>query len=211
MNSHSQSDRETAATSELAARIGASRKARRDLQQVLLSSFGLLGTIALLALPGCPANLENAQAFDIDNPNAGAPPAAAGASNLALLEPPACVTAIMNTSCATVGCHKGAVLSADLNLDPADPKMFAGRLINVTASHGMAAPATGCVSGQKLIDTQNPDMSWLLLKVTKSNAELNCGFQMPLGVPLDAEKTACIRQYVQDAAAKAAGAGSGGM
>ena len=51
-------------------------------------------------------------------------------------------------------------------------------------------------------------MSWLLLKVSKPNAELNCGTRMPIGRELGAAEIACIKQYVQDAAK---GAGSGGM
>ena len=60
---------------------------------------------------------------------------------------------MMHDDCGLVGCHKSPIANADLDLDPTDPKLLASRLINVTATHGGANPDTGCVKGQKLIDT----------------------------------------------------------
>lgn len=171
-------------------------------KRAIASALTVLGTVSLLGLAACPADLEDPARFDIQGTNAGASSVAGGtgmgggsAGGSASPPAPACVQAIFAT-CAISVCHKAGVgAAADLNLT-ADG--VTGRLVDVDAKHVDAEPATGCVPG-KYIDTANRPASWLLLKLTKTKAELNCGEAMPIGAPLTADQLTCIQDYVNTA------------
>ncbi|HEX7453698.1 MAG TPA: hypothetical protein VF294_15510, partial [Polyangiaceae bacterium] len=80
-----------------------------SLQRVALACCGLLGTCSLLALAGCPANLEDPQRFDVQgNGGASAGGAAPGGGTstggAAVVVPaPQCVIDLFTPLCTT--CH----------------------------------------------------------------------------------------------------------
>ena len=201
MNRMRQPDSETArdahSNAQAAQPIARRRLGWHQVQRVALACFGLLGTLSLVALAGCPADLANPESFAIAGSAQG------GMSSPALAVDTTCLTAVFAANCATVACHKGRVLGADLDLD--SPGVNA-RLIDVVATHKDAMPTAGCLTGDKLIDTANPSASFLLAKVTKTMDALNCGFTMPIGSMLSAEDLACLNKYVQDVSTAAKGA-----
>ncbi len=169
------------------------------LQRAALTCVGLVGTVGLLSLAGCPADLANPQDYQQAATSTG------GAGGAPAMQPgldvdTACLTAIFTASCTLSVCHSGtAELAAHLDL--ASPGVNK-RLIDIKASH---ETATGCKTGDKLIDSANPDQSWLLLKLTKTDQV--CGSPMPIGPPLAADQIACVTKYTQDVHAAAVAAG----
>ena len=159
--------------------------------------------MALLGLAACPADLANPSDYDRP-PAAGGAPAGAGgdtSGNPALQVDTACLTAIFNTDCAALaGCHKPGTPAPGAGLDLGSPGVNA-RLIDVPATHADITGTPVCPSGDKLIDTANPDASWLLLKLTQPTQ--TCGFAMPVGLPLSDTDLACVRKYITDVAAAA--------
>jgi hypothetical protein len=74
------------------------------------------------------------------------------------------------------------------------------RLRGAAAKH-MEIPATSpmdCPTGDKLIDPDMPDNSWLLKKVA---GPVMCGDRMPTTGPLGADDISCIKTFVQCVAA----------
>jgi hypothetical protein len=182
-------------------------------QRLALTSFGVLGTLALLGLAACPADLANPG--DYDHPGSLTPGGASGAmgggtgvggagpTQPGLNVDTACLTAIFSKSCAVPACHFApATLAAHLDLSSPNVNT---RLIDVVATHENADPKTGCVADQKLIDSASPDQSWLVQKLTTDGK--TCGSTMPIGTPLSATDTACFTKYAQDVAAAAKAGG----
>jgi hypothetical protein len=187
------------------------------LQRLTLAGFGVLGTVALLGLAACPADLANPS--DYDHPGSltpggsggamagGAGAGGAGTGGAGTAQPglgvaTTCLTTIFAKSCGIPACHLApATLAAHLDLSSPNVNT---RLIDVAATHEGAMPNTGCVASQKLIDSTSPDQSWLVQKLTTDGT--TCGYQMPIGTPLSATDIACFTKYAQDvAAAKASG------
>lgn len=202
------------AQSKTEAELGRSgdRSAWDKLQRAALTGFGVLGTVALLGLAACPADLANPSDYDRGPAsNGGAPGAAgagpgAGAGGAAPAQPGlnvdvTCMTAVFAKSCTIPSCHAPPV-AANLDLDSPNVNT---RLIDVVATHGSASPNTGCVANQKLIDSANPDQSWLILKLSTDGK--TCGLPMPVGSPLSSDETACLKKYAQDVAAAAKAGG----
>lgn len=181
------------------------RRSRWGVQRSALAAIGVLGTLTLLLLAGCPGNLENAQTYNIDNPDQPAQAGSNGVTQPGLDVDTGCLTTIFKASCVTVGCHGATTPAAGLDLDSPGVNK---RLINVLATHQLAMPNTGCVANQKLIDAANPDASWLVGKLTTDGS--TCGLRMPVGPMLSADQIACATKYAHDVAA-AAGTAPGGM
>ena len=175
------------------------------LQRAALTCVGLVGTVGLLALAGCPADLANPQDYQQAASTGGDTSGTGGATGVmkpGLAVDTTCLTAIFAKDCAALaGCHKpGAGAGAGLDLGTAGVN---ARLIDVPATHMDASPATGCMTGQKLIDSATPEASWLLIKVTVSQVDQKCGFAMPIGAPLTSDELACVTKYTQDVHAAA--------
>lgn len=105
-------------------------------------------------------------------------------------------------------CHGPTPLGA---LDLVSPG-FTDRLRDVPAKHVEIAPPASpgdCPTNDKLIDPNNPNASWLLIKVR--GMQKTCGTQMPTA-PLPAGDMKCVEDYVACVAGKpiTAGGGSGG-
>jgi hypothetical protein len=87
-----------------------------------------------------------------------------------------------------------------------------GRLKDVPAKHSDLAPAmdpSTCPTGDKLIDSANPDASWFLKKIKGQQG--GCGTAMPQPpTTLTAAETMCLETFVSCVAGKALGGGSGG-
>lgn len=111
---------------------------------------------------------------------------------------------ILPKSCAVLGCHKGSFASAKLDLTP--DMGLVGRLKDVTATHA-DIPCTGgsattcipstCPAGVKLVDSANPQNSWIIDKL-EGNVSM-CGTIMPQpgsGYSLDATGKACLESLV---------------
>ena len=215
INRKRQSDSQPALDAQSSAQEAKPKRRAFGLQRIALACVGVLGTASLLALAGCPANLEDPQRFDVAATNGGAGPTGGGSSMggaVTVVPAPACVTTIFTASC-SVTCHfAGGPLSAGLDLTGMD---VANRLVNVTAMHAMASPNTSCTAGVKFIDTANPSASWLLAKVNGTQGM--CGLQMPFGMTaLPADQIACITAFVMSEASGSAtttggaGAAAGG-
>jgi hypothetical protein len=175
---------------------------RFSLQRCALACFGILGMGSLLAIAGCPANLEDPERFNVagttGGASAGGSAAAAGAGTGVNLTN---VTALFSSTCATsVACH---VAGANVTgLDLMSPNLEQ-RLVNVPAMHQLAG-VTDCPM-VKLVDTTNPMKSWILSKVTPG-AFGDCGALMPFGgAQLSAMDLGTITTFVQEEAAAANG------
>ncbi|HEX3775884.1 MAG TPA: hypothetical protein VHV51_15535 [Polyangiaceae bacterium] len=155
----------------------------------------LVCSLMALALPACPANLQDPERFD----DAGTPD-----PNQA----PACLTDAFNKTCASQVCHSPGSTSNDLDL--ISPGL-ASRIVNVPATYaGLDAATMAMCPPTKLnyIDTANPSNSWIQLKL--SNMQNGCGLQMPeTGNWTTADKT-CLANWIQQLAANNVDAGTGG-
>ncbi|MCA9630230.1 MAG: hypothetical protein KC766_21315 [Myxococcales bacterium] len=141
--------------------------------KALLSSAVLL-FLAALALPGCPGELEDPERFT------------------AVCDPP---STIFKKTCATSSCHDDSKPEADLDLESPD---VAQRLIDVPAHCAEADPndPEACVCPDRLlVDSQNPDASYLLEKVTQEVPE--CDDRMPLLTSnLKSRDVECLRTWI---------------
>jgi hypothetical protein len=218
LNRIRKSDSETAREAQSETQGAPPRRLRGSvwdgLQRVALIGFGVLGTAALFGLPACPADLANPS--DYDHPGSLTPGGSgntAGAGNVAgaggagstqpgLNVDTTCLTTIFAKSCGIPACHLAPGAGA-AHLDLSSPNVNK-RLIDVASTHELASPNTGCVAGQKLIDSANPDQSWLVQKLTTDGT--TCGLLMPIGTALSADEIACVKKYAADvAAAKTSG------
>jgi hypothetical protein len=172
-------------------------------QRALLAGFGVLGTVGLLGLAGCPASLEDPGRFDVGvTAGAGGGSAGGGMTDPALAVDTTCLYAVFTKSCATVGCHKAITPQGGLDLESPGAN---ARLINIAATHKDATMPAACATGDKLVDPAMSAKSWLLLKVTKSADDTNCGYTMPIGTPLVQADVDCIKTYVANVAAASGG------
>ncbi len=90
---------------------------------------------------------------------------------------------LLATRCGTQFCHSTMFMSAGLDLESPE---LAARLVE--------QPALGC-EGQLLLNTANPDESYLWNKV---NPEPVCGSTMPLDAdPLSADEAQCLRAWIE--------------
>ena len=204
-----QADPESSRNAEPAAQEGRGRAPRKSgwdrAQRALLAGFGVLGTVGLLGLAGCPASLEDPSRFDVGvtaGNGAGGGSAGGGMTDPALAVDTACLYAVFSKSCATVGCHKAITPQGGLDLESPGAN---ARLINIAATHKDATMPEACATGDKLVDPAMSAKSWLLLKVTKSADDTNCGYTMPIGTPLVQADVDCIKRYVADVAAASGG------
>ncbi|MEP7053048.1 MAG: hypothetical protein ABJB12_21970 [Pseudomonadota bacterium] len=169
-----------------------------SLQRVGLACLGALGTIGLLALAACPGTLENPDQV-IVAPAAGSPGTAGGGGDTVDLS---CVTPLFKKSCGQSGCH--GAMSPAASLDLVTPG-FAARMVDVNAPHEQT---NGPCTPAKLIDSANPAMSWLLIKVL--GTQTTCGLLMPFGgTKLPDADLACITTFVNDEAAAHASTSAG--
>jgi hypothetical protein len=123
---------------------------------------------------------------------------------------------VMNKNCAVnSGCHKatGARLGvADLNLTPDAGLVM--RLKDMPAGFkeidcGAPGPYMECIpagcptaSGALLVNSLNPDESWILKKLNATHGE--CGFEMPQSpgtTDFDAVRKACVEKVIRAIAA----------
>lgn len=131
---------------------------------------------------------------------AGLPPGAVANGGSAALSDCAsdCLHDVLNSgpgfSC--VFCHGGPpALNKFAGLDLESPNL-AERLRDRTAQHLDVRVGAACSPGDKLIDVDQPEASWLLKKVRGQQG--SCGDPMPQGGPrLDAHALACLERYVQ--------------
>ncbi len=219
INRKRQSDSESALTNEAQTSAQEARSLRRSmrysLQRVGLACFGVLGTIGLLALAACPANLENP---DQVIAAAGAPAAGGGMGTAGSGDGVdlTCITPLITKSCANSPiCHLAGAMQGG-GLDLSSPN-FASRLVDVAATHKDVIDPTTCMAS-KLIDTADATKSWLLAKINGTQGA--CGSAMPIGPALSNADKACMTKFVNDevaahassgtAGAAAAGASSGG-
>ena len=186
---------------------------RFSLQRWALACFGILGTGSLLAIAGCPANLEDPERFNLPGAggaSAGAAAATAGAAGAGTGVDLTKVTPLFSSTCATsVACHVAGANVTGLDLMSPNVEQ---RLVNVPAMHQLAG-VTDCPM-VKLVDTAAPMKSWILSKVTPG-AFGDCGALMPFGgAQLSAMDLATITKFVTDEAAAANGSapvsGTGG-
>ena len=179
----------------------------------LFSSFDFeLGRLATWAAPsllalfsvGCPepADLEEPNSYcrpgasivDAngkvtgcnDSGSSGGTPAGGGGSPAAASCDSACITALFTGSCNV--CHSASNPQAGLDLASAN---FTARLKDQPATH---SGATGCPTGDKLVDSANPSASWLLKKVAKQQG--SCGTPMPQPLGGSDADIACVTAYV---------------
>ncbi|MGE0321226.1 MAG: hypothetical protein AB7K71_16040 [Polyangiaceae bacterium] len=141
--------------------------------KALLSSAVLL-FLAALALPGCPGELEDPDRFST------------------VCDPP---NRIFAKTCGASSCHDEKKPEADLDLKSPG---VAERLIDVPAHCSQPDPndPEACVCPDRLlIDSQNPEASYLLEKVSQEVPE--CDDRMPLLTSnLKSRDVECIRSWI---------------
>lgn len=126
----------------------------------------------------------------------------------------------LSRSCAIAGCHNSRLLVAGLDLTPNPPENLIARLKDKPAGHAdidcgdgrnfvPCVPATCPPPGTALlVDSANPDDSWILRKLNGTHDD--CGNQMPMAPgdrDFDAATKACVEDLVRAIAAAGAGAG----
>jgi hypothetical protein len=198
----------------LPAERAAVRRARLRWLQGSAALVGL-GALSVLAI-GCPgaADLQN----PCDYPTTAQPNGTAGAA----AKPPPCGTAPIATGGGSGGggntpnacevacvndifqtqpalcklCHNNSQpnpLKSSM-LDLSSPG-YTARLKDVPAVHGdLPAGKTTCTPGDKLIDSANPDASWLKKKIEGMQGQ--CGDPMPSAGMLTADQKACLETYI---------------
>ncbi len=108
----------------------------------------------------------------------------AAASDTSRVDPGVRVTAVFNRSCAVAGCHWGKRPAAKLNLE-------AGKELDATKD-----VASRQVRSLKLVDTRNPDKSYLLMKLRGQKGIK--GKQMPRYAPaLKKEEIQAVEMWIQ--------------
>lgn len=181
--------------SETLTAVTAIRRARSRRAQLLAAGAGAI--LLALSATGCP---EPADLLDAEKYKAPA---------VAMAEPCEldCVKAVFqqNTNGCKI-CHSIDPPLGDLDLRGS----FTSRLRDVAAKHtGITPPATpgDCPTGDKLIDTANPNASWLLTKIR--GMQKTCGTQMPTA-PLGTSDMACVEAYISCVAGGKPLTGGGG-
>jgi hypothetical protein len=163
--------------------------------QVLAAGIG--ATLLTLFATGCP------EPADLADPAMYPAPVAAMTETCETT----CVKEVFQTKSSGCGlCHGPTPLGA-LDLKSAG---FTERLRDVPSKHVEISPPAApgdCPTGDKLIDTTNPDASWLLIKVR--GMQKTCGGPMPTA-PLPAADLKCVEDYVACVAKKPLTGGGGG-
>lgn len=154
-------------------------------------------------------------------PTAGAAGSSAGTTGNGLPDVGCDYTAALGRSCAIAGCHRPAmVIAANLDLTP--DAGLRSRLVDVPAkfSHIICDAATqtecvpaACPTNVKILDSANPDASWLFAKLGMTPT--GCGDQMPMapGNAPDrwtADRQACLQTFFRALASGGPAPGSGG-
>jgi hypothetical protein len=125
-------------------------------------------------------------------------PAAIGVANICET---ACVVQLFSVNLVRCKlCHGFSLRSSGLDLEA--PYVTA-RLKDLPAMHTdlpMGMTAADCPVGDKLIDSANPEASWLLKKIRGQQG--NCGTVMPSTGALDSDEMACLETYVHCVAAQ---------
>ncbi|MEM9190446.1 MAG: hypothetical protein AAGF12_14770 [Myxococcota bacterium] len=152
----------------------------------------LVSIVALIAplAVGCPGSLDDPERFEAgarpDGSGMDATPSEGGMDAMTGCD----IQAVMDTSCATTGCHNAMTMAASLDLSAAgDGSSYVGQ----------AAAATGgsCADMGELIVAGQPDMG---LMITKLEDTPTCGNRMPLVGSLSSEDRACIEEWARAAA-----------
>ena len=169
----------------------------RELGDAAGGSAGTAGTGAF-AGSGAFAGIT---AFAGNTASAGTGAASAGSAGVAnVCETPCAVQIFSQELVLCKLCHGDALKSSELDLER--PNVTA-RLKDVPAKHrdlAVGATPADCPVGDKLIDSANPEASWLLKKITKQQG--NCGTAMPSTGMLKADEVACLNRYVHCVAAQ---------
>jgi hypothetical protein len=125
---------------------------------------------------------------------------------------------VLKTNCARAGCHNSRSMVSGLDLTPTPAAGLITRLKDQSPTHSEincgngdlfveCVPATCPAPGTALlVDSANPDASWILKKLTGTHDE--CGSQMPMppgNDGFDASRMACIEQLVRAIAASDGG------
>jgi hypothetical protein len=175
---------------------------------------------ALIGLAGCPqgADLENPEDYTIPVAagGTGSGGSSGGSSGLPPLVVPDCdYKTALTKSCAISVCHSARAPFAGLNLTPDD--LLATRLKDVVATNGdldcdpgeqyllceMLPQECSAFATAKLVDSGNPDASFILTKMSESG----CGNKMPMppgdaaSAGWNADRAACIDKMVRAIAA----------
>ena len=151
-----------------------------------------LSVTAALPLVGCPGSLDNSGQYSegVGDGSAGASGTGGGDGsggsgggmvqcNIPVADVP---EQLIRVKCATSSCHDASNPAGEL--DMISPGLE-GRLLD--------QPST--CSGEVLVDTANPENSFLLEKVSSMNPA--CGTErMPLGGALPPEEIACVRDWI---------------
>jgi len=107
----------------------------------------------------------------------------ASAARTATVDLPERIQTILQRNCAVSGCHRGHFPAKKLNLTPG---VFPDNAIGVASRE---AP------GMKLVDSADPDKSYLLMKV--AGREGIAGKRMPLGrKPLEPEEIQALLDWI---------------
>lgn len=173
--------------------------------------------LALFAL-GCPqaADLQNPQMYDPPPGSSGSSSGGSGGSGAMVDCETECVKTIvtMGASACKV-CHGSDPLARlDMGtLDMASPGLSARLKDQASAHKGIVGDSSGCPKGDKIIDSANPDASWLLKKIKGTQGA--CGTVMPSTGALSATDQACMETFVRcvatgGSAMPSGGSGSGG-
>ena len=156
---------------------------------------------------------------------AGAPTAGAagsGAGSTGLPDVGCDYTLALGRSCAIAGCHRPAEIVAG-NLDLTPDAGLRSRLVDVPAKHSMivcdpAKPNDFCVPAAcpttaKLLDSANPDSSWIFAKLGMTPTGCGDTMPMPPGNAADrwtTERQACLQTFFRALAALGPAPGAGG-
>lgn len=112
-----------------------------------------------------------------------------------------CVKQIFGSPAGCKLCH-GAAAKLSGSLDFETPGIVA-RLKDVPAEHAGVAPFSPCATGNELIDSTDPEASWLLRKLRGEQG--GCGDPMPLSGMLSEPDLACMTSFVYCVADDGAG------
>jgi hypothetical protein len=118
---------------------------------------------------------------------------------------------VIGTDCAKIGCHRGTVASAGLDLTfstiAAKTKDVPAKYLDIqcnapTDPYVECVPAACPPAGSELlVDSSNPDESWILKKLHDTTN--GCGDAMPLEAPYPSgsDRSACVEAIVRAIAA----------
>jgi hypothetical protein len=149
-----------------------------------------LSVIAGASLAGCPGSLDNPGQYSegVGDGSAGTGGSGDGSGgsgggtaqcNIAAADVP---EQLIRMKCATSSCHDASNPAGELDLFSAGVE---GRLLDQDST----------CPGEVLVDTTNPENSFLLEKVNSATPACG-GERMPLGSSLPPEEIACVRDWI---------------